>query len=151
MDELLLVGGILVSVPVFIGIIFVAIGLIRSSASKDWPRTDGVIIKKEQHYSLSLGKILNNESIKSNRPDQRPTFQFTVEGKDYIKTSAMQQTPGFQPGNTVTVLYNPDDPNQAVINTKAQRGTIFTIIGAAIISVTIFLAIIGGIYLIITH
>lgn len=111
------------------GLIFILVSRTTVRPDRDWLTTTGTIIQKEKNYSISLNNIINKKEILSTAPDRAPTFHYEVNGVEYETTSKVQQTPGFQIGSTVEVLYNPDDPEQAVINSFLQKGTLFNILG----------------------
>lgn len=113
------------------GGIFVAVGLFRDRHSKTWPSIQGTIVKK--------GKLFLNV------PDRYPSFKYEVNGKVYEKTSSIRQTPGFKDESIITILYNPDNPHQAIIDSFAQRGTVFKVLGYVFIGVGIFFLTISAI------
>lgn len=137
------VAYMLLSIPATIflvmGLIFLLVIKNINRPAKDWQMTTGTIIRKEKNYSISLGKIFNKEGIVSSLPDSAPTFQYEVNGIEYEKTSKVQQNPGFAIGSTVEILYNPEDPQQAVINSIIQRGTLFSVLGKIFISISVIL------------
>lgn len=137
------VAYMLLSIPATIflvmGLIFLLVIKNINRPAKDWQMTTGTIIRKEKNYSISLGKIFNKEGIVSSLPDSAPTFQYEVNGTEYEKTSKVQQNPGFAIGSTVEILYNPEDPQQAVINSIIQRGTLFSVLGKIFISISVIL------------
>lgn len=106
------------------GGIFAAAGLFRDRHSKTWLNIQGTIVKK--------GKLFLNV------PDRYPSFKYEVNGKVYEKTSSIYQTPGFKDGSIITILYNPDNPHQAIIDSFVQRGTVFKVLGYVFIGVGIF-------------
>ena len=113
----------------FMGLVFLLV--IRTTVRPDrtWITATGTIIQKEKNLRISFNKLINQDGIFANAPDRAPTFHYEVNGAEYETTSKVQQTPGFQIGSTVDILYNPDDPQQAVINSFIQKGTLFNIIG----------------------
>ena len=135
METIYMVGGILTLTFLMLGSVFLFLGLSRSRRTKKWNRTSGIVIKKEKNIHITLGKIFNKESLLSNGPDASPTFQYQVNGNEYEKTSSIQQKPGFNPGTIVDVLYDPNDPKQAIIDSFVQRGSIFTLLGWIFISI----------------
>lgn len=67
----------------------------------------------------------------------------TTTGIKHEKTSKIQQSPGFAIGSTVEILYDPEDPQQAVINSFIQKGTLLNIIGKILTLVSVILLIIA--------
>lgn len=114
--------GLLVLIPFIIlsilATIFLSIGLVRRRQMKRSHVTEGVIIKKGRFFS--------------HMPDRAPTVKYEVNGQIYEFTSKIQQEPGIKPGTEVDVYYLPENPEKAIINTFAQRGTVFTVIGSII-------------------
>ena len=125
------------------GIIFLFIIRKVTKPEKHWPITTGTIIQKEKNMTVSIGNFLNKGKLLSSGPDSAPTFQYEVNGIEYEKTSEIRQDPGFAIGSTVEILYDPDDPQQAVINSFIQKGTIFKVLGKLFTTM-------GGILLLIT-
>src|SRR5699024_8083365 len=125
MNEVLLVP-LIDALPLFtLGIFFFIIVLVLYRQSKYCLYTNGSIVKQDETFLYDLDLLLtNNQSLMSKRPDQQPTFTYQVNHEKYTKTSKVKQKPGFHPGTTVTVLYNPEDPSKAVINSIAQRGVV---------------------------
>lgn len=116
------------------GFVFLLVMRTTVRPDKDWLTAKGTIIRKEKNYHVSLGNIINKGEFISSAPDRAPTFHYEINGVEYETTSKVQQTPGFQIGSTVDILYNPDDPEQAVINSVIQKGTLFNIIGKILLS-----------------
>lgn len=144
MNDLVFVLSIFTAIFFILGGIFFTIGHVKTRSQNMWDETTGVIIKKTNPPQIF--KILFRNYDK--QPDYYPTVQYIVNGITYEKTSDVYQSPGLPPGKEVSVLYNPDDPEQAVINTFIQRGTIFKLIGSILIGICILAIIIGIIYLI---
>ena len=57
--------------------------------------------------------------------------KYVAVGKDYVHASNILQVPLLSTGTKVTVLYHPEEPKRALIDTFMQRGEIIKIIGAA--------------------
>lgn len=113
-----------VGAPLLIlGIVFLFIGLKLFPSTKHWLRTSALIVKKD--------------NLLMHFPDRYPTFFYEVDGTTFQKTSTVHQQPGFKPDTIVEILYNPDDPQQAVIDSVAQRGTVFTIIGESLLIIAL--------------
>lgn len=123
----------------FTGLIFLIVNRNTVRPKKYWLTTEGKIIQREKNFNISLGRIINREGFVSAQPDRAPTFQYVVDGVEHETTSKIQQTPGFAIGSTVEVLYHPDDPKQAVINSFIQKGSIFNIIGKILTSIGLIL------------
>lgn len=116
----------------FLGVAFFLIGFSTSSRSKSWHKTTGT--------------ITNEKSIFKNIPSRYPSAKYIVSGVEYTHTSNMRQSPGIPNGKQVEILYNPDNPSNARINTFVQNGTffkifgiVFFIIGFLVLSLLLFL------------
>lgn len=114
----------------FMGLAFALIGVMRKNKARHWPSTNGVIIKKGTFAKAA--------------PDRRPAFQYLVNGVQYECTSSVQQPSGFKPGTSVSVRYDPEQPERAIIDTIAQNGTIFARIGYAFLATGLVLALIAA-------
>lgn len=87
--------------------------------------------RKYWHYT-KMGVITDKVvyARRRNKPNTvRPTVRYIVDDKEYEFTSPSGQSPKLRTGKKVGVYYNPDDPNQAVIDTFAQRGSIYKLLG----------------------
>ncbi len=142
MEDLYFLLGIPALIFSFMGLIFLLVSRTTVRPTKEWLTATGTIIQKEKNYTISLGKIINGEGFVSGAPDRAPTFQYEINGVEYETTSKVQQTPGFKIGSTVEILYNPADPQQAVINNFIQKGTIFNLIGKILITLGVILLLI---------
>jgi len=125
------------------GLIFLFVVRKVTKPEKHWPITTGTIIQKEKNMTLSIGNFINKGKFVSTLPDSAPTFQYEVNGIEYENTSDIQQDPGFAIGSTVEVLYDPDDPQKAVINSFIQKGTIFRVLGKIFTSIGLILLVIA--------
>ncbi|MNW26263.1 hypothetical protein D3C74_30270 [compost metagenome] len=114
----------------FMGLAFALIGVLRKSKARQWPSTGGVIIKKGE-----LGKDVS---------DRCPTVQYLVNAVQYEHTSSVRHPPGFKPGTPVSVRYDPEQPERAIIDTIAQNGTIFARIGYIFLATGLVLALIAA-------
>lgn len=113
------------SVLIFLGVTFYLIGFFKSLHRKGWRKTDGIIDSK----STLLKGVAN----------AFPEAHFVVDGKVYVHYSRTRQTPGIPEGTKVEIVYDPDDPNRAGINTFVQSGAIFKLLGTIFFSIGIIL------------
>src|SRR5690606_24938017 len=111
-----------------------AFGLVRKLRTKQWDETVVHVDKK--------GKLFPG------LPDNSPTIRnIAHDGNTYEKTSLITQRPSIAPSKNVPVMYNPDNPERAVINTFAQNGTAFIIIGSVTLGIgIIFLTVFTVLY-----
>lgn len=114
----------------FMGLAFALIGVLRKSKARQWLSTGGVIIKKG-----GLGKDV---------PDRCPTVQYLVNGVQYEHTSSVRLPPDFKPATPVSVRYDPEQPERAIIDTIAQNGTMFARIGYIFLATGLVLALIAA-------
>lgn len=135
MEALYITGGAFGAVFTILGVVFFTFGVLRTRPLKNWEATTGIIIKKELNININLGKLLGDKSFIEKTPDYYPTFQYVVGGKTYESTSKVHQEPGFSPGKEVEVLYDPAAPQNAVINSFVQKGTLFTLLGGIFLSI----------------
>lgn len=122
-DGLPLVFIIIGSVFIFLGVAFYFIGFFTALNRKGWHKTVGVI----DSQSTLLKGIANSF----------PEAHFEVDGKVYIHKSRTKQTPGIPEGTKVEIVYDPNDPNRAGINTFVQSGAIFKLLGIIFFSIGI--------------
>lgn len=131
-----------------LGIVFLAMYSRRAKKFNVWSLTTGEIIKKDITINISIGSLINKDSKGSKLPDRAPTVSYQVGDVSYEYTSKIQQSPGLPPGKIVEVFYNPDNPQEAIINTFVQRGSIFKLLGSIFIGIcAIFVLIITGLFL----
>src|SRR5699024_2537265 len=108
----------------------------------NWYRSKGIIVKRENNYTINIGGLLNQKNLVESIPDRRPTVQYTIDGVEYEHKSKIGQEPGFKPGTMVNIFYNPDDPEQVVIDSFAQRGTVFLVIGSILLGLGLIITIV---------
>ncbi len=121
MDQTL-IAPFLGGVPVAIGLVFLAIGLVRTRTTKDWTRTTGVVVDRRTGRADTGSAALY------------PTFQWQDQhGEVHQHTSGIRQSLAPRPGRAVPVRYDPQDPSRAVIDTVVQGGRLFTWIGAGLL------------------
>lgn len=97
--------------------VLLGMGWRRYKRSQLWQETEGIIV--------TIGPVGADES-------QPVTFSYrTTYGEEKTVTSRAQ-TLAHSEGSAVKVLYNPDQPDEAVIDSFAQRGKLFMVIGAGV-------------------
>lgn len=120
----LLVGG----VGALLGTVFLSFGWLRGRMVRDWARTTGIVV--------------NRDGSTTGLPAIYPTFRWRDQhGQVHQRTSAVRASLGPSPGNEVAVLFDPDKPSRAVIDSPAQSGQIFTVLGAVILLVGLVVSI----------
>jgi len=107
---------------VFMGFIFIPLipafilflmGILKRSKRKNWKKTDAISIKDS-----SLGFSF-----------PKPIVEYDVDGVTYREQSNVGQRFHIRPGKKVQVFYNPERPNEMIIDTFIQRGSVYFLIG----------------------
>lgn len=106
----------------FIGLVFSIIGWRFSKLIKLWEPTKGVIVPTNTDAKIVIG---SNHA----RQEDNPTVKYTVNGVTYQSTSQVYQTPRMPIGKQVEERYNPKNPEEVMINTFVQNGTLFKLLG----------------------
>ena len=87
-------------------------------------------LRKEWHYVRDAIIIKNIISRGKNRNTASPVVRFMVDGKTYESTSSVGQSPALRVGKTVGVYYDPDNPDDIIVDTFRQRGGLFYLLVA---------------------
>src|SRR5699024_12192808 len=70
-------------------------------------------------FRSKTGVITDKIMYSSSKSDAvRPTVRYTVNDKEYVFTSLIGQNPKLRKGKKVGVYYNPENPNEAVIEDR---------------------------------
>lgn len=121
----LIAGGI----PLGIGLVFLAIGVLRRRMTLGWIRTTGVVVDKR------TGRA------DGGMPAIYPTFQWQDEsGQVHQRTSMVRQSLGPAPGKRVPIRYDPAEPSRGMVDTFVQSGAIFMVIGTVLVVVALVVA-----------
>lgn len=97
---------IIICIMLIIGFFILLSGIIRYQKSRKFIRTEGIILVKKG-FRLDHGK---------------PNVRYQVDDYTYTYTSRIGQTVAMKHGKKVDVLYDPNDPTEAMIDTFIQRG-----------------------------
>lgn len=97
---------IIICIMLIVGFFILLSGIIRYQKSRKFIRTEGVILVKKG-FRLDHGK---------------PNVRYQVDDYTYTYTSRIGQTVAMKHGKKVDVLYDPNDPTEAMIDTFIQRG-----------------------------
>jgi hypothetical protein len=143
---------IIVSVILIIsGIVFIVggIGYIdQKSASEQWLSTNGIVLSSNMSV-LSWYEYVHRVGM-APRTSYIPhiTYQYTVNNILYTSSNISLENKSsdvkrdtealierYQPGQNVTVYYNPTNPTQAILETSASRGQWLLIVGIILIVV----------------
>jgi hypothetical protein len=117
--------GMLLVCPV--GLYWLVPDLLRQLASNQWPQTEGQV--KEL-----IAKPWWDEKAKINKYYGRVVYSYTVDGKQYTsdltelgpgtkrvdRQTALMDVEEYHPGQRLAVYYDPDNPQQAVIEKGAS-------------------------------
>lgn len=94
-------------------IILILLGFLRRRKVWKWPQVVGVY-DTESKFGLSKPK---------------PTVRYTVDGKEFRSTSSLGQNYVPRNGRKVGLFYNPNKPEQVIIDSFIQRGDFFLLLG----------------------
>jgi hypothetical protein len=114
----------------------------KANATKAWPTTTGVILSSqlESHYSRdsdgSSSITYSPEVEYSYTVDGQMRFsrQLAVGNANYDHFVASRKLAPYPKGTEVTVHYDPTDPNNAILETKAAGGVILLTIGSIFVA-----------------
>lgn len=143
MENPLLFVALLTSPLFLFGGVFFCIGIYRAKKAKNYQRTNGVIIQGAKKKLLKLPflseKLIDKLYERQIVSEPQPTVSYEVEGQTYTYKSSISQQPALRIGREVDVLYNPEQPNQAIIDTFAQRGSVFTLVGTILLIIPLII------------
>lgn len=100
-------------IPLIPAFILILMGILKRSKRKNWKKTDAISI---ENRSVGLGY-------------PKPIVEYEVDGVIYREQSNVGQQFHIRPGKKVQVFYNPERPNEMIIDTFIQRGSIYFLIG----------------------
>jgi hypothetical protein len=122
----------------------------QAAASKNWPSVNGVILTSEVAASRRRGRngvsyypfvmyeyTVNGQRYKGNR------LRFGAE-MGYGFPGMVQRTlDKYPPGGTATIYYNPDNPNEAVLEQSTNIAANFLIVGILLVVIVVLLTSFG--------
>lgn len=118
MSDLAIVGLSILGGFTAVALVFFTVAWIRTGMARGWVETTGIVVN--QRTGRSDGGM----------PAIYPTFEWQdADGNTHRRTSSMKQSFGPAPGTRVPVRYDPHDPSRAVIDSYAQSGRLFWLIG----------------------
>lgn len=124
MDDAQLAPLIFGGIGSLLGLVFLSLGWLRGRMVAGWTRTTGIVV--------------NRDGNTSGGPALYPTFRWWDQhGQEHQRTSSVRASFGPSPGKQVPVLFDPDKPSRAVIDSTVQTGRIFVIIGGLIIAIAV--------------
>jgi hypothetical protein len=142
MTENALAAIVIISIGACLGLLFVGGGAFmiylgrqgqkKADASQNWPSVNGTIqeVKAVKNYHTGAADDINVDTYS---PKLR--YSFTVEGTEYSsdriafgygktftsESAALSSIPKYSQGSLVTVYYNPENPNEAVLERRNER------------------------------
>lgn len=78
--------------------------------------------------------VISEKRIWIRNETARPVVQYEVDEQLYEVESKLSQNPPLRVGKRVRVYYNPDNPEEMLIDTFIQRGGLFLLIGIMLLS-----------------
>ncbi len=151
-----LFGALVLGVVFFgLGVIFVAVGIDGyrdGQATKSWPTTTGHVISADVQEKVETRRDMNDRPRTERTYTPAVRYEYTVGAQTYLGHRVKADDYGggadraygivnrYPAGTTLTVFYDPDDPDQAVLETGADTsgvylfggvGALFTVIGLA--------------------
>ena len=88
-------------------------------------------LNKRKYWHYTKTGVITDKILYTSSKSRtiRPTVKYVVDDKEYQFTSNAGQNPKLRTGKKVGVYYNPENPKEAVIDTFAQRGSIYKLLG----------------------
>lgn len=137
-------AGIIVGFVILLfGAVFFIVGLVaakRAKAALTWPVMPGVVLNARVVEHVST----DSEGDRSVTYEPLVEYQYNVMGQTYSATriafganrfnykKAAEIVARYPAGSQVSVHYNPDKVKDAVLETSAAGGKVFTILGAVL-------------------
>ncbi len=151
-----LLGALVLGVVFFgLGAIFVGVGINgyrEGQETKSWPSTTGHVISADVDEKIETRRDMNDRQRTEYTYTPAVRYEYTVGERTYLGHRVKADDYGGSPdraygivnrypaGSDVTVFYNPDEPDQAVLETGADTmgvylfggiGALFAVIGLA--------------------
>jgi hypothetical protein len=118
----------------------------KGNVTKNWSTTTGTILSAD----LSQQSRRNQQGYHDVTYTPNVEYTYEVNGQTYRSDTissgwtvsysagmAQNKTNQYQPGSKVNVYYNPDNPADAVLETKSTSGNVFMIAGGAILALSL--------------
>ena len=148
METISIVGYIACGAFLFLGLIFLLIGLVfkKSSEEKRIKCTEKTTAKIKDIKSDYFGDALNEHSYVS----YFPVIEYNIENKNYVrKYDVGFKKNTYEIGDEVEILYNPEEPNEfyfAGDKTSAKIGELFPVLGGGFLTLGVIILILTIIY-----
>lgn len=105
-----------------LGGVFLLLGYLRVRMTRGWTQATGVVVDRA------------TGARSGGMPALYPTFQWQDQaGQVHQRTSSVRASLGPSPGKQVPVLFDPEEPSRAIIDSYVQSGRIFFLIGAIVV------------------
>lgn len=106
---------LVVGIVLFVVLESIAVVLtVRALERSDWPRADGTVVEVSSYVDRDTSRR-NGRRRTTETTMYRPVVEFSVNGQQYRFTSKVSTSDPWTVGDTVEVVYNPDNPNDAAI------------------------------------
>ena len=97
-----------------VAMILLTMGIKKRLKVQNWKKINAIAVENSS-YGLGYPK---------------PIVRYEVDGVQYeVQSNISQRTP-WKDGKQVQVYYNPNNPNEMVIDTFTQRGSIYFLVGS---------------------
>jgi hypothetical protein len=137
----------LITLVAFVGIGYALIVMEKSSRkkaeqTKSWPEVSGTVLESEVKEHLSMDDM---EGTASSTYEPVVKYSYSVAGQEYSSDrigygpnqfdsrTASKMVSRYPQGSTVTVRHHPDNPAEAVLESKVSGSRVILIIGIAFI------------------
>jgi hypothetical protein len=118
----------------------------KSSASLSWPSTTGTILSstvrrnsstdEDGHTNYSFSPIVEYDYSVSGQAFKGKRVHYGITPSTSMST-AQKEADRFTPGMQVPVFYNPDKPNEAVLEKKEVTSKVGLILGVVFMALTL--------------
>ena len=137
-----------------LGIVFIVIAVTRrrkAQAGQSWPVVPGVVVSAEVHETVHS----SDEGADTYSYDPKIVYTYQVVGtayqshkysfgaSNYNRNAVAQIVARYTPGMAVSVHYNPEKPNEAVLVSEASGTKLFLIIGIVLAVIGVMIACAG--------
>ena len=129
----------------------------KSSASMSWPSTTGRIITstvrqnsstdEDGHVSFTYSPVVEYEYTVNNQVYKGKTINYGITAMQ-DRNAAQKEVDRFTPGAQVPVYYNPEKPQEAVLEKKEVKANVGLIIGIVFMALTLCTCLISAIMVI---
>lgn len=118
----------------------------KSSASMSWPSTKGTITSstvrrnsatdEDGHTNYTFSPIVEYDYSANGQAYKGKTIHYGITASPSMAT-AQKEADRFTPGMPVTVFFNPEKPNEAVLEKKEVKAKVGLILGVVFMALTL--------------